>query len=191
VLRRAQEDFVKDIIADAVRFYYEEGNDEIYVQRCREALDVADVVGTTAAEFAEDVYVPNEDAFWPAHEVWPLFGTFTRGVFEAEFQSQVYISKLARLFHVSHAFSVKNCHEQRVAPTLDGYGNTGYVMRQFDMHETLRQRLTERDYAELDLADMDEIVPGLSFPGGVTIFGRQVSVRYALFHDLRGLCSQD
>lgn len=89
-----------------------------------------------------------------------------------------------------HGFSVENRHDERVAPTLDGISNTGYIMRQFNVHGALSQELT-RGYKDLDFPDMREIIPTLSFSEDVTIFGRQVSVEYALFHDLRGLCPKD
>jgi hypothetical protein len=131
------------------------------------------------------------DPYWPAYDAQVSFGTYTRRSFEAEFVSTLYVSKLVKIFHVTHFFSVKNCHEQRVEPTLLGDWGTGLIMPQFNMHESLSQQLTSRGYTELDLLDMREIIPTLSFPEGVTIFGRQVSVQYALFHDLRGLCPED
>jgi hypothetical protein len=183
---------MKDIVEEAIRFYYDEPHDEEYLERCRGPLDVADVVASAAAEFAEEVQTPDPYwAFWPAYKVKADFGTCRKRDFEAEFESTILVSKLVKFFHVTHYFSVENRYGKRVAPTLDGYSGMGYIMPQFNMHETLRERLTERGYAELDLADMEEIVPALSFPEGVTIFGRQVSIQYALFHDLRGLCPQD
>lgn len=183
---------MKQIVADAIRFYYEENNDAVYLVRCKESLDVADVVATTAAEFSQEVSLPDSYwSFWPAYKVRVGFPTCSRGLFEAEFATEIFVSKLVRVFHVRHLFSVENQHERRIAPALDGYGNTGYIMSQFDMHEVVRERLAAHHYTELDLADMDEVIPSLSFPPDVTIFGRQVRVEFALFHDLLGLCPDE
>jgi hypothetical protein len=183
---------MNDLVADAIRFYYQDKNDVAYLERCRAPLEIADVIMATLTAFSQNVRLPGDSwAIWPAYEARVNFGTYTRDRVVAEFDTELLVSKLARVFHVRHGFSVENHHEERVEPTLFGYGNTGYTKEQFNLHEMLRQRLTACGYTELDLADMDEVVPTLAFPEGVTIFGRQVSVRYALFHDLRGLCPAD
>ena len=181
---------MKQLVADAIRFFYQDSHDVIYRERCQAPLDVTGVVDASVAEFGVEFDIES-GLFWPAYEMQVSFGPYHRGIFEAEFRTTISISKLAKLFHVFHSFTVENQHEERVLPELDGYGNTGFIKKQFNLHEMLRQRLAECGYTELDLADMDEVVPALSFPEGVTIFGRQVSVRYALFHDLRGLCPAD
>jgi hypothetical protein len=181
---------MKEIVADAIRFYYGQGNDSLYLERSQSPLAVAEIIRGTLREFNVMVQLESEPIA-PGYEVQVSFGTYARGAFDAEFVSTILVSKLVEVFHVVHFFSVKNRHEQRVEPTLDGYGGTGFIMPQFDMHEALRERLIARGYTELDLADMEEIIPTLSFPEDVTIFGRQVSVQVALFRDLRRLCPED
>ncbi len=40
----------------------------------------------------------------------------------------------------------------------------------------------------MSYAEIIEVIPELKFPKEVTIFGSQVTVEYAIFHDLLGLC---
>ena len=181
---------MQDAVKDAIRFYYEQSNDDVYLGRCRQSLDVTAVISTILDEFDAEVDFES-NPFWPSYQAQLSFGEYAQDMFVAEFRTTLLVSKLARLFHVFHAFSVKNNHELRVAPSLRGFAGTGYIIPQFNMHEVLRERLTALGYIELDLADMEEIIPTLSFPEGVTIFGRQVSVQVALFDDLRGLCPAD
>jgi hypothetical protein len=181
---------MKDIVVDAIRFYFEENHDSAFLERCQAPLDVADLINSTVAELGAEIRVQSS-VYGPHYSLQVGFGTCRRDLFEAEFVTEILVSKLAKLFNVLHAFSVENRHEQRVEPTLDGIGNTGFIMKQFELHEALSQRLTDRGYTELDRADMDEVIPTLAMPEDVKIFGRQVTVSFALFHDLRGLCPED
>jgi hypothetical protein len=190
MLPRFENNSMKDIVADAIRFYFQEDNDSVFLERCRAPLDVADLINTTVAEFDAKILVQSS-VYGPRYKLQVGFGTYRRDLFEAEFVTEIVVSKLVKLFNVLHAFSVENRHEQRVEPTLDGTGNTGFIMKQFEFHEALSQRLIERGYTELDHADMKEVIPTLSMPEDVTIFGRQVTVWFALFHDLRRLCPED
>lgn len=177
------------IVSDAIRFYYEEKNDASYLERCQAPLQVAGEVASIVAGSGAEIDFES-DPFWPAYTAQLRFETCREGSFIASFTSTIAISKLGTLFHVAHFFEVENHHHERVEPSLFGHGNTGYIMKQLELHEALRQRLVGKGYTELDLADMAEVLPSLSFPEGVTLFGRQVSVEFALFHDLRGLCPE-
>jgi hypothetical protein len=151
---------------------------------------VANTVLATAKKFALTCEA-EPASVQPDKKIRAKFGTYSRRLFVAEFDTEIRISKLANVFHVLHGFTVENQHENRLLTELDGYGNTGYIKRQFRLHEAITQLLTERGYTELTLADMEEVIPSLSFLEGVTIFGPQVKVEHALFQDFRGLCPQD
>jgi hypothetical protein len=110
------------------------------------------------------------------------------GEFQAVFTTRLKISKIAPLFHVYHEFGVKNKAIHKFSPTIDGYGEKPYVKRQLNLDDQISHLLTQAAYTRLNLAEMNEVVFGLSFPEGVTIFGSQVTVEYALFHDLLGIC---
>ncbi|CAI8708686.1 MULTISPECIES: hypothetical protein [Bacillus] len=43
-------------------------------------------------------------------------------------------------------------------------------------------------YTDLSYAEINEVVEGVQFPEGVTLFGPQVTVEYALFHDVLDIC---
>jgi hypothetical protein len=78
-----------------------------------------------------------------------------------------------------------------VIPVLRGYSDMGFIKQQYDFHTQASEILTKHGYIELKTTQMDEVICDLSFPEGIVIFGPQVTVRYALFHDLLELCSEE
>lgn len=178
---------MKPIVADTIRFYYEEPNDALYLERCRAHLDILDLVTRTAASLGVEVEVES-DPVAPAYKIWVSFGTFVQGFFVAEFDTEIVVSKLAKVFHLRHGFTVENCHDERVTPSLDGYGNTGYIKKQLRLHVALTRQLADSGYIELELADMEEIIAAMPSLGGIA--GAHVRVEHVLFQDMRGLCAR-
>ena len=100
------------------------------------------------------------------------------------------ISKLAPVFFVQHEFSVENHIDDPVAPVLDGLSDQPYSKAQFELADRLSTILSQHGYRQLSDTMMREVICELTVPEGVTIFGPQVTVEYALFNDLLGLCSR-
>lgn len=181
---------MKDIVKDAIHFYYEQSNERAYLERCRSESDTPQIILATATLHGAGLDFSSAPG-GPAYRIQVSFGICARGLFVAEFTTSIVVSKLAPLFNILHSFSVENRHERPSEPTLDGYAGTGFIVPQMDLHTALCEQLTERGYTELELADMDEVVPTLSPPRDASVFGRQVTVQFALFYDLLGLCSAD
>jgi len=74
-------------------------------------------------------------------------------------------------------------------PTLDGSSPRPLIMQQADLDNHIAAALEGAGFSRLSYAEFNEVVCSLSFPSNVTIFGPQVTVEYALFHDLLGLCA--
>ncbi|KLA31148.1 hypothetical protein B4077_3416 [Bacillus cereus] len=74
--------------------------------------------------------------------------------------------------------------------TLDGYDTQPYTIQQVEFEQQVIQFLTSENYTQLSYAKVNEVVMNLKFPEGVTIFGTQVTVEYAMFHDVLDLCPE-
>ncbi|MEH7190132.1 hypothetical protein [Bacillus toyonensis] len=74
--------------------------------------------------------------------------------------------------------------------TLDGYDTQAYTIQQLEFDSQVIQSLTSKNYTQLSYAEVNEVVMDLTFPEGVTIFGPQVTVEYAMFHDVLDLCPE-
>ena len=112
------------------------------------------------------------------------------GAFVAQFRTRIRVSRLAAVFHVEHAFSVQNRHPQPVAPSLDGFGDGGYILPQLDLHRIVKSRLEDAGYTELSLWDMDSPVAMLlGTPAQTT--NTIPTVRLALFEDLLDVLSDE
>ncbi|WP_257144542.1 hypothetical protein [Bacillus toyonensis] len=74
--------------------------------------------------------------------------------------------------------------------TLDGYDTQAYTIQQLEFDSQVIQSLTSKNYTQLSYAEVNEVVMDLTFPEGVTILGPQVTVEYAMFHDVLDLCPE-
>ncbi|MGN4414279.1 hypothetical protein ACTFOF_20850 [Bacillus cereus group sp. MYBK87-2] len=96
---------------------------------------------------------------------------------------------MAPVFYLQHKFSV-DCPGASLMSTLDGYDAQPYTIQQMEFDQQVIQSLTSKNYIQLSYAEVNEVVMNLKFPEGVTIFGPQVTVEYAMFHDVLDLCPE-
>lgn len=113
-----------------------------------------------------------------------------KGEFEASFSTTLLISKIAPFYYMQHEFEVENKDENKLAPTLDGFDGQPYIRSQYVFQEQVNEVLGNKRYFKLSYAEITEVISELSFSEGVTIFGSQVTVEHAIFHDLLGLCNE-
>ncbi|PEJ30943.1 hypothetical protein [Bacillus pseudomycoides] len=72
--------------------------------------------------------------------------------------------------------------------TLDGYDVQPYTFQQPELDQMINKTLRQVGYTDLSYAEINEVVEGVQFPEGVTLFGSQLTVEYALFHDVLDIC---
>ncbi len=97
---------------------------------------------------------------------------------------------MAPVFYLQHEFSVDCPGDTSLMSTLDGYDTQPYTSQQLEFDQQVIQSLTSKNYTQLSYAEVNEVVMNLKFPEGVTIFGPQVTVEYAMFHDVLDLCPE-
>ncbi|SEN68872.1 hypothetical protein [Lihuaxuella thermophila] len=128
-----------------------------------------------------------------ADEVWPSirwdfdFNKVNHGDTIFSFSTKLCISKLMPVFYIEHQFQVEVKTTFLHEPTLDGCSNQPYSKRQVDLHSRLSEVLKKSGYKEINFAEASSVICSLSMPVN-RIFGDQVTVEYALFHDVKDLC---
>jgi hypothetical protein len=182
---------MKDLVKKAVERIYDHRDYQFYLEKCQRKIDFFDVENLSLLDENVVVSEASNQEMWPSKEWSFNFGEFKKNDFEASFNTILKVSKIASVFYIQHEFSVINKVDFKIEPTLDGYSGMSYTMAQYNLHENLSKVFKDNDYIELSYSDIYEVLPNLNFPDGVSIFGSQVTVEYALFHDLLDLCPED
>jgi hypothetical protein len=158
------------------------------VTRCQAPANLPDEFKALIHDPAFATKPTREDHFWPGLRWRFRVARVHDGEFAATFHTVVQVSKLAPLYNVQHEFEVVNRDDQKMGVPLAGSSGRAYTRAQFRLAERLASMLQPLAYQELQYADMIEVVPELSMPANVHLFGSQVTVGYALFNDLLQLC---
>lgn len=124
----------------------------------------------------------------PSKTWYIKYPPYIKGEFNVLYKTLLSVSKIAPLYYIQHEFEVENVDEDRMQPTLDGFSGQPYTKTQATYHKNIVEILEKAGFLELSYAEMNEVLSGLSFKYEPTIFGSQVTVEYALFHDIWELC---
>jgi hypothetical protein len=176
-------------LRDAIERIYIRGDYAFFQSKCTASLTLPEELikclqgaGSSVVEFYKS------KASWPSKKWVFHFPRVIKGEFEAEFSSELTISKILPLYFIQHEFSVKNQDEDKIAPILHGYFEQPYSRAQFELDDRLNCIFSQAGYMRLTEAMMSEVICESSFPKGVTIFGPQMTVEQALFNDVLGIC---
>jgi hypothetical protein len=129
-------------------------------------------------------------------DVWPSCkwtfdqGYVTKGEFRVHYSSLLMVSKLAPLYYLQHEFQVDNKDDDMLSPTLDGFDIQPYTIRQAEVESIIQEVFSKQGYEKLSYSQMNEVLPELHFGEDVKIFGSQVTVEYAVFHDILEICPE-
>lgn len=179
---------MNNVTKQAIERIYAHADHSFYLEGCQKDLELFDNIESSLKVKNLDVSELTPQFIWPSKEWLIDFSEFAENDFRASFTSRLKISKLAPIFYIQHEFSVINKVPAKIEPSLDGYSGMPYIMLQYEFQEDISKTLEKNDYLRLKYSEIYEVIPELSFPQGVTIFGPQVTVEYALFHDLLDLC---
>lgn len=177
---------MRGVVRQAIGSVYGAPEPMEYLRVCGEPFALEAALQQVFDEF--DVVPKNlKPTIWPAvewHVAWPA----PPG---SSFGSRVLVSKLAALFYVQHDFRASNPHPEPMTSFLAGYSGEAYIRAQFRYEQRAAEVLRADRHTQLSEAELNEVVCDLSLPAGVTLFGPQVTVERALFHDLLGWCPPD
>ena len=174
---------MKEIIKETIQRVYKNGDNLFYIDSCGKSDIFTNELHEIFNKYSVNQDLANYKNGGPSIE-WSI--DFTGYQIERKtmlLETVLYISKLCPVFYINHTFSLPNLLEKQTT-RLSGYGNLAYIQEQYNLHLDLAAFLKSKEYIELDYEEFNEVVCDLRFPEEVTIFGKQVTVQYALFFDL-------
>src|SRR5690625_2282491 len=131
--------------------------------------------------------VDGED-IWPSTRLLLDYPPYKKGEFYVQYSSTLLISKLAPIYYLQHEFQVENFDPNHIAPILDGYDVQPYSQKQLDIEMKINSILSNLNYTKLNDVEMNKVICDLQLPIDHSIFQSQITVEYALFFDVMGVC---
>lgn len=178
------------LIADTInKFYNKEFAQEEYLSLCKQEIILSDSLKSYLKTEKISYENTNEDEIWPSATFIFEFEPFEKNDFHISYSSKLMISKLAPVFYIQHEFELENIDPKRSTPTLDGFSTQTYAMHQQEFDTKVNHILKDMGYNALDYQEMNEVIGDLDIKTE-PLFGSQVTVELALFHDLLELCPE-
>ncbi len=181
---------MNNIIRDAIDKIYFSGDTEFFVTNCLNDLELPEEFNLLLKSNDIDV-IEDEEKRSASRKFYINYKSFVKGDFKIRYKTIIQISKIVPAFYMQHEFEVGNIDADRMGSTLDGFDTQPYSKNQFNLQEKLTEILGKADFMKLTYSEITEVVCGLNFPEGVTIFGPQVTVEKALFNDVFGFCVEN
>ena len=181
---------MNNLVKNAINRIYFLKDKEYFVNKCLRILQLPEEFSSLLR--SDDIEVIRGKEVNTASEKFYIeYKSFVKGDFKLKYNTVIQISKIVPIYYMQHGFEVDNIDDNRIGSSLDGYDIQPYSKRQFDLHEDIIRILGNAGFTKLTLSEMNEVVEGLKFPQGVTIFGGQITVEQALFNDVFGYCLED
>ena len=76
-----------------------------------------------------------------------------------------------------------------MSPVLDGFDGQAYTRSQYELEEVIGDFLTKHGLRQIYYGELQEVFTELEIPGGIDLFGSQMTVENALFRDLYEICN--
>ena len=99
------------------------------------------------------------------------------------YDTSIDISKIANVFTVLHQFRVKHVNPNKREPSLYGFGEAPYTIKQKHLEDELITYLEANGLYRINMEEANEVVEGIGMPEN-NLFGTQMTVGTALFHDV-------
>lgn len=109
--------------------------------------------------------------------------------FKIEYKTTLRISKISQSYHIEHSFELENPDPKRMG-TLRGVDELPYNTEQYELEEQIINFFEDMHFQQLNYSDLNEVIPNLEMPES-RIFGNQMTVEIALFHDLYGFLDEE
>lgn len=181
-------DLMNPVIEEVLNRYYRQGDELGYLVVCSSPLRLPPEI-TNRLPFVT----------WLDHNLGEVFpsckwtldlGEVRNGEFAVHYSSVLMVSKIAPVYYVHHEFQVQNRDTEAMSPTLDGFDTQPYTKKQFTVDSVIQQAFDKMGYQKLSIQQMNEVVTWLEFKEEMALFGEQVTLEYALFHDIFDRCPE-
>ncbi|MBC1617090.1 hypothetical protein HB904_12870, partial [Listeria booriae] len=125
-------------IENIINMYYQGENEELYVAKSAERLDLpVEIVAFCAIHNVELKIMTNYEN--PSEKWFFTMGEYKEGNFEVEYTTILSVSKLANVYALEHSFEVLNKDPNKIEPVLVGDSEAAYNVGQFDLEELVKQ----------------------------------------------------
>ena len=173
-------------IKRVVETTYISKNYEHFVSRCHGKIGfINELLDTAKTNFIKAVISELPDD--PCVDIYFDVSVFNKNDFNVRYKSVLSISKAVDVYYLQHEFEVNDSDPDRMTPVLDGFGDEPYCKMQYALEELICGFMAKRNFKRLTRADMDEVIPEVEMPENA-LFGPQMTVEYAVFKDMWGLC---
>ncbi|MCH4568381.1 hypothetical protein [Bacillus sp. ES1-5] len=181
---------MNELVRKAIQHFYVNGAVNEYLLRCENKIELPKELTVFTHNAHIQTTPVNIDDIWPAEKYVFDFKAYKKENLNIDYSSTLLISKLAPVFYLQYEFTVDCPGDTSLMSTLDGYDTQPYTSQQLEFDQQVIQSLTSKNYKQLSYAEVNEVLIDFKFPEGVTIFGPQVTVEYAMFHDVLDLCPE-
>lgn len=181
---------MNELVKKTIQHFYVNGDENEYLSRCENRVELPKELTVFINNACIQTIPYYNDDIWPSERFIFKFEPYRKDNLQINYSSKVLISKLASVFYLQHEFSVDCPDDMSLMSTLDGDSTQAYTIQQLEFEQQVIQSLTSNNYTQLSYAEVNEVVMDLKFPEGVTFFGPQVTVEYAMFHDVLDLCPE-
>ncbi len=175
-----------DEVKRIIETMYIQKNFEPFVSRCHGMLKFIDELLNAAQTKFNNAEV-SELSDDPCVEIYFDVCEFSQNDFKVRYKSVLSISKVVDVYYLQHEFETDNPDPDRMDSVLDGFGGEPYCKAQYALEELICGFLAARGFKQLTYADMNEVIPDVEMPENA-LFGTQMTVEYAVFKDMWGLC---
>lgn len=175
-----------DEVKKIIETTYIQKNFEPFISRCHRKLEfIGELLNAAQTKFNDAVVseLPGD----PGVEIYFDVCEFSQNNFKVKYKSVLSISKVADVYYLQHEFEADNPDPDGMTGVLDGFGGEPYCKAQYAMEELICGFLSARGFKQLTYADMNEVIPDVEMPENA-LFGSQMTVEYAIFKDMWGLC---
>lgn len=160
-----------------------------FISRCHGKIGFIDeLLAAARTKFGKaDVWELPDD---PCAEIHFDVSGFAKNDFKIRYTSVLSISKIVDMYYLQHEFEVDNPDPDCMEPFPCGFGDTPYCKLQYSLEEAVCGFLSEKGFKRLSYAEREEVIPEVEMPHN-EIFGTQMTVEYAVFKDMWGLCETE
>lgn len=176
------------LVREVVESIYHQEDKLGYLLGCRMKIELPSELMIFLSNHNINLQPHNIGDVWPSCKWTFNHEDYSKGEFRVSYSSVLMVSKLAPLFYLHHEFQVDNKDEQKMSPTLDGFDEQPYTQTQAELESIIKESFSKLGYEQLSYREMNEVVQEIRFGDDVDFFGSQVTVEYALFHDVLEIC---
>ena len=179
-----------DIVKKAIDQFYIKKDYNSFREKCKESLELLNEIKDYANKFRIRISSSPDTPDDPSRNWYIYFKTYKKGMFEVNYRTILYISKVAPLFNFNHEFKVENKCKDSMDSELGDYSDYPYCEDQAKFQEMVTVSLNSRGYYQLTIAEMEEVIGGFKMPNDVKIFGKNITVDLLLFVDVLNICQR-